>query len=355
MTLLTKTKPENITADQFLAIPGGDPERLFSAGKKDQIKKEYHKLAMRWHTDRNSDPRAKDVMQRLTELYDRANEKIEQGKWEIPNFFTFQTIDGKKKKVDYLKKTLFELGEMYIAEASVAFAVNKTERDLFDNAKSIISSLKYPDVRMQDKLQRILPQIKHQFETPDKLVLVVKKDPDEILLSDIVAHEKGKLDPKHAAWVISRLHNFGCYMEWAGLTHNRMSPETCFVSPKNHRVNLLGGWWYAAKEGAKLKALPPKTVAVAPHTLFDRPIATKRLDMALVRAVGREILGDASGRTLIGSKDIPASVVTWVNGAATGNPQDDFRIWTEEVLPKAFGARRFVEMNITPNDIYKPV
>jgi hypothetical protein len=351
---LTKTKAEQITADQLLGIPQAEPERLFSQCNKDQVKKEYRQLAMLWHSDHNKDPRATNVMQRITELYDKANDKIDQGKWEIPNTLIFETADGKKKKLSYLKKVPFELGQMYIADASVTFVVDKSERALYDNAKSIISGFKYPDDKMRPKLQRVLPQIKHHFETPDKLIMVVNKDPDEILLADILRHEKGKIDPKHAAWIISRLHNISCYLEWAGLTHNAMSIDTCFISPKDHRVNLLGGWWYACKEGAKLKALPPRTVAVAPPTLLDKPIATKSTDMTLVRAVGREILGDATGRTLIGSKDIPKKIISWVNGASSGDAQEDFRVWSKEILTSSFGARRFVEMKIAPNDIYQP-
>lgn len=355
MTLLAKVKAEEVTADQILSIASGEPERLFAACDKDRVKKEFHQMAMFWHTDRNTSPQAKDVMQRLTELYNAANKKIENGAWEVPNAFMFQTVDGKKKRINYLKKVPFELGDMYIGNAMVTFAVNKAERALYDNARSIISGLKYPDDKMRDRLSRVLPQIKHQFETDDKLIMSVAKNPDEILLADVLQHYKGKVDPRHAAWMISRLHNVSCYLEWAGLTHNALSTETCFVSPKDHRLNFLGGWWYAAKEGAKLKALPPKTVAVVSPRLFDNPLADKAVDMALVRAVGREILGDASGRTLIGSKDIPKEMVSWLNGLGTGYPKEDFRIWSDDILTKSFGARRFVEMNLTPNDIYKPL
>lgn len=355
MTLLSKEKIENITADHILAIAGTDPEHLFSLCNKDQVKKEYRQLAMVWHSDRNHTPQAQNVMQRLTQLYNAANEKIGKGTWEIPNVFTFQTTDGKKKKYSYLKKVPFELGTMYIAEASVAFAVDKSEKALYDNAKSVISNFKYPDKDMQERLSLVLPQIKHHFDTPDKLVMVVAKQPDEVLLSDLLAHQGGKIDPTHAAWIISRFHNIGCYLEWAGLTHNALSVETCFVSPKEHNVSVLGGWWYAAPDGQKLKALPPKTVAMAPPALFDKPVANKRLDLALIRAAGRELLGDARGLSLIGSKDIPKQMVSWVNGVSSGDAKEDFRIWSQDVLKASFGARRFVEMKINPNDIYKPV
>ena len=184
--------------------------------------------------------------------------------------------------------------------------------------------------------------------------MVLKKDPDMILLRDVLNHQKGKIEPVHAAWMVSRLHNFGCYLQWAGLTHNAISVDTCFISPKDHAIGLYGGWWYAAKEGDKLKALPPKTVAVTPPSILDNPKATARIDMALIRATGREILGDATGMRLIGDKTIPKPFSQWVNGASSGDANQDYKIWSSDVLIKSFGARRFVEMKLTPNDIYQP-
>lgn len=354
MVLLTKTKIEQVTADLLLGIPETEPEKLFSVGNTDQVKKEYRELAKIWHTDHNHDPQATNVMQRLSALYAKANEKIKEGKWEIPNVFTFQTVAGKKYKINYIAKRKFDLGDMYIADASVAFVLDKSERTLFNNAKDIISTLKYPDAKMRSKLESILPQVKADFETSEKLIMVLKKEPDEILLSDVVAHDKGKIEPTHAAWMISRFHNFSCYLDWAGLTHNGLATDTCFISPQDHSVNFLGGWWYAAKTGAKLKALPAKTVAIVPPKLFDKPIANPEVDLSLIRAVGREILGDATGMSLIGNKSVPKDMTAWVNGVSSGNAQDDFRIWSKTILAKSFGVRRFVEMKLSPNDIYQP-
>jgi len=353
MSLLAATKIEDITANQILDVAENDPERLFSKGAEDQVKKEYRQLAKRWHSDHNPDPRAKDVMQRLSLLYDKANEKIKLKQWQEPHLFRFQDLSGKKYQVNYLKKSPFDLGDMYIAKTTVTFVLKKDDRDLFENAKNTITHFSYPNKDMQEKLVNVLPQIVGSFETSDSLVMILKKDPDDILMSDVITHEKGKIEPVHAAWMISRLHNLSCYLEWSELTHNAITPENCFVSPKDHNVSLLGGWWYAAREGEKLKALPASTVKMVSPTLFDRPIASKKVDLSLIRATGREILGDATGMSFIGSKDIPEAMTSWVNGPSSGDARQDYKIWSENVLTNSFGARRFVEMKLSPNDIYK--
>lgn len=354
MSLLGTQEIDAVTADLLLAIPEGEPEKLFSAANTAQVKKEYHELAKRWHTDRNSDPLAKDVMQRVQLLYQKANEKIEHKTWEIPNLLRFETMDKQRYQIQYLKKQPFELGDMYIADASVTYVVNKSDQKLFDNAKNTITGLRYPDDRMKQMLKPILPEIKRTFETNDKLIMMLNKDPEAILLSDVIGHMKGKIEPTHAAWMMSRLHNLTCYLDWAGLTHNALTTENCFIWPKDHRISLLGGWWYAAKQGEKLKAIPPKTATIAPASLFDKPIADPRLDLSLIRATGREILGDSTGMNLIRDKDIPKPMTSWVNGASSGDPRQDYKIWSEEILTKSFGARRFVEMKLSSNDVYKP-
>lgn len=354
MTLLSKTPVDTISAEDLLAIAIDAPEALFSGANADIIKKEFRALVKHWHPDRNKNPKANQVIAHLKKIQEQAEQKLAKNAWEIPNLLRFETNDHKKIQIRYFKKMPFELGQTYIADESVTYVLDKADKDLFDNAKNIISNFKFPNNDLAKKFEGVLPKIKHTFETPDKLIMMLKKDPDDILLTDVLAHYKQKLDPKHAAWIGSRLHNISCYLEWAGLTHNALTTDNCFISPKNHSVNLAGGWWFVAKEGDKLKALPPKTTAIAPPSLFAKPIASKRLDLALIRATGREILGDATGMSFSKNKDIPAPITTWVNAPSSGNAVEDYRIWLDEVLPKAFGARRFTEMKLTPNDIYKP-
>lgn len=354
MSLLGTYDINDITADALLAITDSEPEKLFTTANADQVKKEYRQLAKLWHYDLHPDnPKANEVMQRIQALYEKANDKITRNNWEIPNLFRFETTDHKKFQIRYLKKQPFELGDMYVADASVTYVLNKNDKALFENAKKVITSLNYPNDDMKTKFKGVLPEIKRTFETSDKLIMVINKNPEDILLSDALQHV-GKFDPKHAAWMMSRLHNVSCYLEWSGLTHNAINSETCFINPVHHGISLLGGWWYAAPKGEKLKALPPKTVSLAPPSLFDKPVADPKLDLSLIRATAREALGDANGMSLYRDTNVPKPFTEWVNGVSSGDARRDYKIWSEEILSKSFGARRFVELKLSPNDIYKP-
>lgn len=354
MSLLAKTKYDSVTAEALLGIPETRPEALFSAASAAQVKSEYRELAKLWHTDHNTHPLAKEAFQRLQSLYTAAKAKLAANKWELPNLLQFTDQSGKKYQMKYRVRHAFELGEMYVGDKTLIYTVNKTERQLFDNAKDIITKLSYPTDDMKKRMSPYMPRLRGTYETDDSLVMALDKDPDAILLSDLLKHKGGKVEPEHAAWMMSRMHNIACYLSWAGLTHNAITTENCFIFPKDHAIGLYGGWWYAAREGQKLKALPPKSADIAPPSLFDNPVATKRLDQSMIRATAREILGDATGMSFIKNKDIPQPITQWVNGASSGDPNDDYRIWSKTILTKAFGARRFVEMKLTPNDIYQP-
>jgi hypothetical protein len=255
MSLLAKTKYDSVTAEALLGIPETRPEALFSAASAAQVKSEYRELAKLWHTDHNTHPLAKEVFQRLQRLYTAAKAKLAANKWELPNLLQFTDQSGKKYQMKYRVRHPFELGEMYVGDKTLIYTVNKTERQLFDNAKDIITKLSYPTDDMKKRMSPYMPRLRGTYETEDSLVMALDKDPEAILLSDVLKHKGGKVEPEHAAWMMSRLHNIACYLSWAGLTHNAITAENCFIFPKDHAIGLYGGWWYAAKEGTKAESI----------------------------------------------------------------------------------------------------
>lgn len=349
-----KKHVEGLKAADILAIPKGEPERLFPSSDLDDIKDVYRLLASKWHTDRNKSPQAKDVFAHVAGLKEKADEKSRAGLWQKPGELRLNTIDGKTFKVRYLKKRDFELGEMYIAENFVTYMVRKEFSDLFQNGVKAIKELKYANDAMREKTARYLPEIHQVLETPTHHVLTLKKTPDVVLASDLLDHLGGKVPPKHVAWMASRLHNLACYLQWGDMTHNAISPETCFVSPEHHSVLLLGGWWYAAKEGTKILGLPNQTVAYAPRAVLDKGLADRRTDSALLRATCRQLLGDVTGVRLARDAANPKPMVDWLCLPGSGDAVEDYKTWIDRVVIDSFGKREFVRFPVSPRDVYQP-
>lgn len=336
----------------ILAVPADEPERLFP-GDAAAAKQRFRELAAAWHPDRNADARATEVFQHVGVLYKAAAERIAAGTWRTPGLLVLQATDGRTFQMRWRRRRAIEVGEMLVAPRSVVFLVEKANRDLFDAAVTQLQGLHYADAGMKAEFARYLPQIRETFETAEHLVLVMDKTPDVVLLADLVEYLGGRLDPKHAAWVLSSLLNIACYLQWAGLTHNAIAADTVFVSPRYHTALLLGGWWYAATKGNAMRAAPGRSVAAAPADVLTAKVGDPRLDLQCIRLLGREILGDAAG-TRLAANGVPAPVADWLRIASAGSARDDYRSWAR-ARDTGFGERRFVDLPVDPETLYPPL
>lgn len=343
-----------LSADDILALPLDAPEALFGADEN-SFKPAYRQLVAAWHPDRNRDPRAASVMAHITALHGAGMQKIKAGTWAPPNVLVLKSKTGKKIKIKYARQHAFELGQMYIGDNFVTYCLDPAYGDLAATGLKNIETLTFADDAMREEFGRALPRVKSHFEADDgKHIVVLHKPADTVLLRDIVAHEGGRIPPTHVAWIMRRLHNLTCYLDWAGITHNDFSLDTYFISPEHHYGALLGGWWYAAAPGAQLTALPMRTAGLAPSDVIRNQKADGRVDLELIRAIGRELLGDPGGSTLITDASVPRPLSDWLRLPSSGKPRADYKAFDDDVLPKSFGPRRFVKWNITPTDIYTP-
>ena len=340
-----------LTVNDILVIPVDQPEILFT-GDEDEAKKEFRKLSSLWHPDRNPTADVR-VLAHINILYDKAVEKLSLGVWTIPGQVMFNTIDGKCFKFKYRSHREIDVGDMYVGDNFVIYSLFKDNEDLYKNGQKRIKSFKFANDKMKDEIKRFLPEIHSELVTADRFVMVIKKTPDLLLLRDVITHFGGKLDPKHVAWVVSRIYNLTCYLKYAGIVHSGISLDSYFISPEFHSGALLGDWWYATEAGKKLTALPGVTASFCPNDVLKAKLADSKIDLEMTRAVGRELLGDIIGSKLLMDKDIPKALIMWLRSPSKGNAFDEYEKWQSKVLIDSFGKRKFVELKLVANDIYK--
>ena len=346
-----------LTAAELLAIR--EPERLFS-GEESALRKEYRHLAFLWHPDRCADGFAREVLPHINQLHRSAKEKLDSGTWETPGILSITDKSGQEYRFRFRKRRRFELGEMLIADSYVSYLVDAGHKLFFDNAVRKIGNFVYASDEMKQEVSRCLPILHKLFESQDgRFVMVLKKDPDLLLLRDVLDHYTEAGLPaeweRHVAWIQSTLHNICCYLEYAGLTHNDISPDTYFISPTGHSGALLGGWWYSERSGIKLLGVTSRTFNLMPLDVRNEKLADPRVDLELVRSVGRELLGDVSGMKLLSTNPAPEPMLVWLRHPSAGNARNDYRLWRDEVLPDSFGPRRFVELILKSDDLYGQV
>lgn len=306
-----------------------------------------------WHPDLNKKPEASKVAAHIQKLYDSVEPKIKAGTWAAPNTIVLKGVDGKTRTIKYRRKRAFELGEMVYGDRVLCYIVRPDAKDLFGRGlETIKHSFAYKDDKIKEEIERYLPAVLDSFETTDgSNVLVLAKTPDVFLLQDVIDF-MGPLDPKHVCWIMSCFHNLACYLRTIGMTHNAISTTTCFVSPQHHSGLLLGGWWYSQYTGKNLVAMPGHSANNCPPDILKTKIADPRLDMALIRQMGLDCLGDSTGVNLLHDGKTPRPLVDFLRLTSDGNAFKDYKKW-EKVRSDSFGKRRFVEMKVDSSDIYK--
>ena len=340
-----------LTAEALLAIGATEPERLFSADEA-TMKQQFRALAARWHPDRCPDTGTTEVFQHVSRLYEAALQKLRGGIWQTPGLLMIKATDGATYKIRYRKERAFELGRQFIAKEVVAYVIENDYADLFDNALAVIGRLPCADPRMAAEINRYLPEVVSQFATAEGRVVVLKKGADQVLLRDLLEHLGGQIDARHVAWIISSLLNVACYLDYAQLAHNAISADNWFVSPAQHSGALLGGWWYAVRQGEAMRAAPAMTINYAPFEVMTNRRGDSRTDLELIRAVGRELLGDISGMRLSRAKAVPPPMLDWLRRPAQRSAVDEYQTWANQVLKDSFGKRRFVELQVSLADVY---
>jgi len=328
----------NLSAKALMAIKPADPERLFSGPFV--VKREYHELARKWHPDSGAGDER--VFAHISEVYQAALKKADAGDWEYPGIKAFKPLRGADISISYRGRHSGPEGEVYVGDSEIAFALKDGLADLYASGIRQIRGLPYADQEMRDKTAPLMPRVKREVRTKDRCVVSMEKTPDQVLLRDLAGHFGGTLPPEHCAWVCTRLLNIACYLRFAGITHNAISPDTLLVSPMHHAVALTGGWWYSRPVGEKLTAVPEWSVPHLPSGFLRDKVADPRLDLELIRATIRQIVGAKA----------PRAMASWLKFASDGDALAEYRDWHGRVLEESFGPRKFVKLEVTPADIY---
>lgn len=351
---------QSLTAARLLAVYA--PEQLFSRSLV-EAKREYRELARIWHPDCSNHPQCVRIFANISALYKLAIAKLTDGSWHEPVEKIEEETAGRKKfrqdtgavvAFDFLTARRFELGSMYIGEQAVAFEVEHQFEDLATNGIKKISQLKFPNSEMALEMSNSLPQILEKFRTKDTTVAIIRKTPDQMLLADVLKFYSGRIAQiEHVGWILNCLYNIGCYLQWANLVHGAISSETVFISPLRHAAMLLGGWWYCDRSDARLHALPDRTMQFLPPDILTTRRTDHRIDLELIKSIGRELLGDAVGAGLRLDTDLPEGMVEWLTFPAGDNAIEDYNAWKHGVLPDSFGCPRFVALELTTSELYK--
>lgn len=339
-----------LTTLEWLGLTDGSARDIFP-GSAAEIQSLYRKLVQRWHPDRNPDPKAPDVFIRIQSLYAVATGSRAPASAAV---FELKDHEGRLFRFQGTAQAPFELGQWGRGAQTLAYRVSPDNLDLFDNAVARIRTLGFASDAMRQAMAPVLPTLAGAPKGPEGGLLVLKHAPEAIRLRDLYEHTKdaqGSMDPLHVAWIVSNLLNLACYLEHQQLAHHAIDLDSLWVVPERHEVALLGGWFYAKRFGDALSALPTSSLNMASAAYLSNKTAAQGFDLELIRAVGRELLGDRRGQHLA-DKHGHKPFVRFLQLPSKNNAVDDYRHW-KEVLQASFGPPKFVPMTVSVSHVYK--
>lgn len=256
---------------------------------------------------------------RADELWSKADEKI------------FDCIDGRQIHIASLHRFSDPVMSAYTARQSVIFRFDAEQAEKADKFRKAISMLDYPSADTRN-LENFFPIISGGFTLRDgSVLLAVKKSEDEYPLRLF-----GKLTGRHAAWLVGRMENLCCVLEYSSIVHPEFSIDTLYIDPYDHQASLYGGWWNAVRN----------------HTTVNGKVLTTRDNLKALREVAAKMLGFRSADTAEASDALPQPFADFLRSEPESNAYDDFAKW-DEALIKAYGKRTFVSMDTDDEQIYE--
>ena len=285
----------SLTAEQILSTR--DPVVLFGTDQK----KGFRKLALQWHPDRCSDPRADEVFRHITKVHAPP----------APVRRLLKLAGGTLR---------FEEGERALLRSD----------GLCGSVGPLLTTMSeaVPD------LERRLPKVLRAKDN----ATIFKLPRGAVSMAKVMESYPDGLPPVHVAWIASRLYELVMEISHAGFCCCGLAPEALAVIVKPHGVLTLD-WRFSCKAGEKMTAVPRLLVPLLPH---DR-IASPKFDLASIHRIALVLLGDPSGLgTILLRKDPPPprKFLDWFRSAPVLEPVDHYRTY-RQLLETVFGPPKY--------------
>lgn len=324
----------------------------------------YREMIKKWHPDKCSHPLAEKVTAKINEIkeYQKASKVailyrdksghavrtssgaglflIKEGVETLLEYAPGNSVEILKNAIGYL---------VYLHSVKKAFLINTLSKPVFDhidkkylpNGKTIFDTLESEFSKAfrfnfpvyQKKIAAGLYEIAYPEGNSDS---------EYHSMRSVIKHFKGKVDPKHIAWIISSLMNMNClFKKILNISYNGLVIDNLLVDVANHEVIPIAGKYYMSKIGQKADIIPAE---LARYSSSDMTM----FDAKSIRKLALDLIGYKSTMELRRSKDIPREMVEWLLLNSPLTPVEEYSNW-KKVLEKCFGPPKFIKLSFKEN------
>lgn len=343
-----------LSPDQILGLTS--PTQIFSSDP-DANDAAWKRLASKWHPDKApaaEGPLHSRVFAHLKSLYEKAVEMTSAGVWGNRSLIHFDTSRDTVINLAYIREeTVDGFGTQFIGKSRVCYLVPDSNEDLVgvwskNLERMAAEAHKYQATHLRATLESMDAHLGNVALKDGSRLVTVLKDPEFLCLKHVL--EKGPLPAEHATWIMTRLYNLAAMMQEENVPNLDLSARSVFIHPLNHSVFLSDGWQYAQKFRSTVLAIPARTARLCP-TIVSSGQATIGHVLTLIQALGRECLGSPSDAHLLGRKDVPAPMKSWITSMAGGDAVKESIAWSS-VKDRSFGPPKYVKLELTETDVY---
>lgn len=324
------------------------PQDIFSNDDA-AIRQLYRELATRYHPDNTASTMDAQVMQHINMLYDQAKRKRRLGIWEEQDVLRLDTASGACICFPYFTARPFELGTYYVGKEQVLYVVDYDHASYGKRMQAALGALHYANPAMEREFCRAVPLAVAQGSLCDgRFYCTLAKGRTYYPLAALLDQQKGYLPPVHIAWIVSRLLNLACFLQFNGMTHNGIVLDACFVSPEEHGLALLGGWWYSVPVCAPMHGVCGAVYdAMTPGNRLRR-VGSYTTDLECIHRLAQTLLGNPANA----ADRPPPAFSGWLMQSPSGDPLREFQLWNQ-VLHRAWGPRKFIKLDISEEAVYR--
>lgn len=237
---------------------------------------------------------------------------------------------------------------IYVARKNVILVFPKEYEEYAKRYQEMTAKLKYPNAEMEKELSNYVPKPVTDCRLADGSVFLAIEKKEGVYPLRML----GVLIDRHVAWVISRLENLCCLLEYNDMVLNGFTVDNLFVDPANHQIYLYGGWWFAGYEGAEAVGASAQNMKyLEKRSLIGKGRNRGATDLESIRLTAAKLLGFPDRESLKDTKLLPEAFRDFLTGKPKQSAGKDFSYW-DDVLEKSYGERKFIPLSVTEEEIY---
>lgn len=279
----------------------------------------------------------------------------EEGFWVEAGKEELLREDGKTIEIAYYAKERTDMCVMYVAKKSILYLFEEKHSDYAARYMEITRKLNYPTPDMERELSNYIPKLLTQCRLSDGRILLAIERKNGVHPLKLL----GILLDRHVAWIISRLENLCCLLEYNHIALNALTIENLFVDPANHQIYLYGGWWFAGFQGAETVGASHDVIPCLGNTRkkiwqlkpTDKARNHTLTDLESIRLTAMRLLGYADREALKKDTLLPIPFRRFLLEAPKRTAREDFAKW-DKVLLDAYGERKFIPLSVTEEELY---